>query len=132
MIYAADHRGHGKSEGLRAYVERFDLFVEDQKIFLDLINEKEPNLPIFLLGSSMGSMIAQIFTATYPEGINGLVLAAAGTKLGGVSGFMKPLVKFLALIVPKSRVSDPTIDQLSRDHEVVKAYKEDPLVSSKK
>ena len=30
-VYADDHRGHGKSEGLRNYVEKFDQFIEDEK-----------------------------------------------------------------------------------------------------
>ncbi|MFX1465826.1 MAG: alpha/beta hydrolase, partial [Promethearchaeota archaeon] len=32
-IYATDHRGHGKSEGLRAYVKKFEYYVKDQKTF---------------------------------------------------------------------------------------------------
>lgn len=39
-IYANDHLGHGKSEGLRNYVDSFDQFIEDEKLFYDLIKEK--------------------------------------------------------------------------------------------
>jgi len=131
VIYAADNQGHGRSEGVRAYVKSFDVFIEDQKAFYDLIGEKEQNIPIFLLGSSMGSFIAVILAATYLKDIEGLVLASTGTKLGGFNFFTKVLVKFLALIAPKMKIEDPNIHGLSRDLKFVKAYMEDPLVSTK-
>jgi acylglycerol lipase len=131
VIYAADHQGHGRSEGVRVYVRRFNVFLEDQKIFYDLIREKEQDIPIFLLGTSMGSFIAEILAATHLKDIDGLVLAAAGTELGGINIFTKVIGKFLTFIVPKMKLEDPNIDGLSRDVEVVKAYREDPLVSTK-
>ncbi len=131
VIYAADHRGHGKSEGLQAYVEKFDIYVEDQKTFLDLIREKEPNLPIFVLGHSMGAIIARILAATYPDGIKGLVLSGAGTKVGGTNAFLKAIAKLLVLFAPKKRIGIDLSEQISRDPEVVKAYQEDPLVFKK-
>ena len=131
VIYASDNQGHGRSEGVRAYVKSFDVFVEDQKIFYDLIREKEQDIPVFLLGSSMGSFIAVILAATYMKDIDGLVLASIGTKLGGFNFFTKVLIKFLALIAPNMKIEDPNIDGLSRDLEFVKAYTADPLVSTK-
>ena len=85
VIYAADHQGHGRSEGVRAYVKSFEVYVEGQKIFYDLIREKEQDLPIFLLGSSMGSFIATILAATYLKDIDGLVLSSTGTKLDRIA-----------------------------------------------
>ena len=131
VIYAADLQGHGRSEGVRAYVKSFDVFVEDQKILYDLIKEKEQDIPVFLLGSSMGSFIATILAATYLKNIDGLVLSSTGTKLGGFNLFTKVLIKFLALFVPKMKIEDPNIDGLSRDIKFIKAYMEDPLVSKK-
>ena len=98
---------------------------------IDLIREKEQDMPIFLLGISMGSFIAEILAATYPKDIDGLVLAAARTKLGGISSFAKVIGKILAFIAPRMKLEDPNIDQLFRDPDVVKAYREDPLVSTK-
>jgi alpha-beta hydrolase superfamily lysophospholipase len=131
VVYAADHQGHGRSEGVRAYVKSFDVFIEDQKIFYDLIREKEQDIPIFLLGSSMGSFIATILAATYLKDIDGLVLSSTGTKLGGFNFFTKIVARFLALIIPKKKIEDPNIGGISRDLEVVKAYREDSLVSMK-
>ncbi|MHA1264899.1 MAG: lysophospholipase [Candidatus Helarchaeota archaeon] len=130
-IYANDLRGHGKSEGIQMYVKKFDNFVEDEKIFFDLIKEKEPNIPHFVLGHSMGSVIAELFAVKYPEGIQGLVLSGAATRNKTLSGIMKAFAKFLGAIAPKMRLSVALADSLSHDPEVVKAYKEDPLVYKK-
>jgi acylglycerol lipase len=131
VIYASDLRGHGRSEGLQAYVENFEQYVEEQRIFFSLIKEKEPNLPLFILGHSMGAIIARIFATKYPEGIKGLVLSGAGTRIGGTSGFMKEMAKFLVLIIPKGRIATDLSSQISRDPKVIIEYREDPLVFKK-
>ena len=131
IIYANDHRGHGKSEGVQLYVKKFEEFVEDQKIFFDLISQKEPNLPHFIMGHSMGSTIGELFAVTYPEKIKGLVLSGTATQVGSVRGFMKAVASFLALLAPKMRISMDLAPQLSHDPEVVNAYREDPLVFKK-
>jgi alpha-beta hydrolase superfamily lysophospholipase len=132
-IYAADHRGHGKSEGIRAYVKKFEYYVKDQKTFFDLIKENEPNLPIFLLGHSMGAIIAQMYAVTYPENLKGLVLSGAGTQLGGTgsSTFLRGITKLLSKIIPKRKIDPKLSKEISRDPNVVTAYEDDPLVFSK-
>lgn len=128
VVYANDHRGHGKSEGIQLYVKKFQDFIEDEKIFFNLINEKEPDLPHFILGHSMGSTIAELYAVTYPEKIQGLVLSGVAIQMGAVSGVMKALLKFFGLLAPKMRITMDLAPQLSHDPEVVKAYREDPLV----
>jgi acylglycerol lipase len=128
VVYADDHRGHGKSEGIQLYVKKFDEYIEDQKLFFDLISQKEPNLPHFILGHSMGSTIGELYAVTYPDNIKGLVLAGTAIQLASVHGFMKAVASFLALLGPKMRLKQDLAPQLSHDPEVVKAYREDPLV----
>jgi len=52
-VYALDHRGHGKSEGERVYVEQFSDYVDDLKTFYDIIRKENPGKKIFLVGHSM-------------------------------------------------------------------------------
>ena len=78
-VYADDHRGHGRSEGIRNYVDSFDQYVEDEKKLYDIIKEKHPNLPIFLLGHSMGSLIAIYVIKKYEDLYKGLILSGTGT-----------------------------------------------------
>ncbi|MFO8019636.1 MAG: alpha/beta hydrolase [Promethearchaeia archaeon] len=129
-IYADDHRGHGKSEGVTNYVDSFDLYVEDERILYGIIRENHPDLPIFMLGHSMGSGIAMYFTKRYEDLLKGLILSGTGTSTGGeVSGFLKFMSKILSVLAKKLTI-DPKLDPetLSHDPNVVKAYKEDPLV----
>lgn len=131
-IYALDHRGHGKSEGERAHVKRFDEFIDDLKLFVDLVRKKEKGKKIFMLGHSMGSLIAMLYVARYPEGISGLVLSGTGARPGRVSPLVKALLALIAKIAPKSKFTlpwDPSF--ISRDEKVVEAYVNDPLVSKK-
>jgi len=133
-IYADDHRGHGKSEGLRNHVDSFDEFIEDEKIFYETIKEQYPNLPIFMLGHSLGSFIALFFTEKYENLLNGLILSGTGTNPGKeTSGFLKVIAKIFSKIAPKMKFN-PRIDAkyLSHDPEVIINYKTDPLVYADK
>jgi len=49
-VYALDHRGHGKSEGLRGYVKRFQDYLNDLKTFFDIVRGKHSGTKIFLVG----------------------------------------------------------------------------------
>lgn len=133
-IYADDHRGHGRSEGTRNYVDSFDQYIEDEKTLYDIIKEKHPNLPIFLLGHSMGSLIVIYVIKKYEDLYKGLILSGTGTSVGDkISGFLKTMAKVMGKIAPKLKIS-PGLEanMLSHDPEVVKAYQEDPNVYAEK
>ena len=134
VIYANDHRGHGKSDGKRNYVDYFDQYIEDEKKLYDLIKNKHHNLPIFMLGHSMGSMIALVFTKKYEPLLKGLILSGTGTGAGeSISKTLKVIVKVLAKITPKKFINPGLeADKLSHDSEVVQAYENDPLVNADK
>lgn len=133
-IYADDHRGHGNSEGLRNYIDSFNQYIEDEKLLYDIIKKHLPNVPIFMLGHSLGSFIAIYFTEKYENLLNGLILSGTGTAPGQeTSYFLILLAKILSKIAPKMKFN-PRLDAkfLSHDLEVVKAYENDPLVNADK
>ncbi|MFX1548565.1 MAG: alpha/beta hydrolase [Promethearchaeota archaeon] len=132
-VYADDHRGHGKSEGTRNYVDSFDQFIEDEKKVYDIIKEIYPNLPIFMLGHSMGAIIAAYFAQKYEELLAGLILSGTTTSSAAFPKLLKMMMKILSKITPKLTIN-PNVDPnvLSRDPEVVKAYQEDPYVHAEK
>ena len=134
-IFANDHRGHGKSGGRTNFTKGMDQYVEDERIFYDLVKEKYPNLPIFMLGHSMGGGITFYFAKKYENLLKGIIISGAGTKYGGdgIPGIEKTLAKVMSKIAPKfSANTDLDPNLLSHDAEIVKAYKEDPLVHYKK
>jgi alpha-beta hydrolase superfamily lysophospholipase len=85
-VYADDHRGHGlsvadeKSWGVLADTDGFAKMVEDEKEITDRIKETHTNIPVILIGHSMGSFIARCYVTRYGKEIDGLVLSGTGTQ----------------------------------------------------
>jgi alpha-beta hydrolase superfamily lysophospholipase len=48
-VYALDHRGRGKSDGERYYVEKVAHYVSDVATLVALAKSREPGLPVFML-----------------------------------------------------------------------------------
>ena len=63
-VYGMDHRGHGKSEGLRAYVERFSDYADDLNLLVDRIKVEQGNVKMFMVGHSMGGTVAVDYCVT--------------------------------------------------------------------
>src|SRR5262249_40716395 len=56
--YAVDLHGRGHSDGERFYVEKFNDYVNDAEALVSHVKEREPGLPVFMLGHSAGGVIA--------------------------------------------------------------------------
>ena len=78
IVAANDHVGHGATAIANdTWGDWGDkgphTMMEDEKRFHDLVVEKYPNLPYFLFGHSMGSMIARDYCATYGSDLKGAI-----------------------------------------------------------
>jgi alpha-beta hydrolase superfamily lysophospholipase len=129
-VYSYDLRGHGKSEGKRCDIDRFDQFIDDTKLFFDLIVSENPGLPVFLLGHSMGSLIAIQFAHRYGSLIQGLVISGSGNRAGGdVGSVLIGIVKVLSVVVPHLSIKATDLSKyLSHDPAEVEKNRKDPLV----
>lgn len=129
-IYAHDHRGHGTSQGLRTHVDEFSHYVDDAYSFYEqVVKEHVGGLPLFILGHSMGSVIAMHYMQNYGEEVKGCVLSGAGARSPMDSPLYKVGLSILGKVVPRQRIKFPLPAHfISRDTSVVQAYKEDPLV----
>jgi alpha-beta hydrolase superfamily lysophospholipase len=58
IVVAPDLRGHGHSEGVRGDIDRFDRYVTDVDVAVTWASNMWPDMPIFVLGESMGASIA--------------------------------------------------------------------------
>lgn len=129
IMYAFDHRGHGRSSGRRAYVDSFADFRQDVARFLALVRKEEPNLPLFLLGHSMGGLIVLNYILHHPEPLAGVVASAPAVapSIPSVLAAVGPALSRVAptLALPAKKGAAGTI---ARDPEVVRAYMDDPLV----
>ena len=55
--FAYDQRGHGSRPGERTHVERFEDFVDDLNLASESLRRQSPDLPLFVWGHSMGSIV---------------------------------------------------------------------------
>jgi len=119
-VYAPDHVGHGRSEGERALVTDADTLVDDLHGVAGGARAEHPNLPLALIGHSMGGIIAARYAQRWPGELAALVLS--GPAIGG----NPDLVGLLDL----DPIPDVPIDPatLSRDPAVGDAYAADDLV----
>ena len=79
-VYALDHRGHGQSRGdLLGYFERFEMMADDLRRFIEWVRTEDKAGPLFLLGHSMGGLVALYYTISNQAMLKGLVLS--GTLL---------------------------------------------------
>lgn len=125
--YALDHRGHGHSEGPRAYVDRMDNVVADLDQLVDRATAAHPDAPLFLLGHSMGGCVAIAYTLRHQERLNGLVLSAPLAALEAASPVERAAGRVLSVVAPKLGVYGIDSSTVSRDPEVVRDYDADPL-----
>jgi acylglycerol lipase len=130
-LYAADHRGHGHSHGGKlGYVESMATLVNDLKQLIDLAHSQHPTTPLFLLGHSMGALIALYYTIQFPATVKGLVISAAYmTTAKDFPQLLRFVMRSLAKLLPSLPIG-PVVDSdvLSRDGEITKAYDNDPYV----
>ena len=75
-----DHLGHGdtvstpEDYGFFASKDGYKYVIDDVKGMNDLIRREIPNLPVILLGHSMGSFISRLYAIRYPTSIDGLII----------------------------------------------------------
>ncbi len=127
-VYALDHRGHGRSEGPRAVIDRLDNAVADLDQLIVLAAGEQPGVPLFLLGHSMGGTIAVRYAIAHQDRLTGLILSAPLAALEAASPVTRLVARVLSALTPRLGLFavDPTL--VSRDPAVVKEYETDPLV----
>jgi acylglycerol lipase len=141
-VYAADHRGHGRSDGRRANIERMALILDDLRSFVGFAAERHPGLPLFMVGHSLGGLIALHYAlecgalecgalecGAGSTSLAGLVVSGPAVTATAGSALARRLAGVLSALVPNLGVAALDADhKISRDPEVVRAYREDPLV----
>ncbi|QDM40348.1 alpha/beta hydrolase [Altererythrobacter sp. TH136] len=127
-LYALDHRGHGRSGGKRALVDRMAWVIEDFHKFVSEVRARHGGQRIKLLGHSMGGNVAFGYALRWPEDLSGLILS--GPLIGGSApAGQRLIVKLLSAIAPGLGTVALPPEAVSRDPAVVKAYAADPLVT---
>ncbi len=149
-VYSCDHPGQGKTAGSPDQAGVPDCnrlwqhMLENIRALYTNIRKNQPEIPVFLFGHSMGSILARHFTAVYPIYIQGLILSGSfmihpfilGLSLNFVrlkmlfEGHQKKSIWFNRLFYKNFNrhfKERPTLfEWISSDREAVNAYVNDP------
>ncbi len=150
MVYANDHRGHGRTaESIdklgQVGEDAFSWMVQDLGELTADIRSRHPNLPILLFAHSMGSFLAQLYISEPGEKLDGVILSGTHGKFGWRSRIgsliatreihrlgpltRSPLLAHLMFGSYNRRVARArtSMDWLTRDVEEVDRYLADPM-----
>jgi alpha-beta hydrolase superfamily lysophospholipase len=153
VVCGHDHIGHGHTAPCDAELGHLprrgggDMLVEDLHKMTRIIKEKNPGLPVFLLGHSMGSFVARLYISKYGTGLHGAIIVGTGrcdqpTGLGKsvcrATGLVRggrtrsKLINKLAFGSYLKRIGKgaPEFAWLSRDMDIVEKYSSDKYCSS--
>ena len=121
VIYTADHRGHGLTSGMTSLGDfgpgGAQAAVDDMAVLSRRARAENPDLPLILMGHSMGAMFSQAYILDHSDLIDALVLSGTtgpGPRPAGGpnSGYANPRTEY---------------DWLSRDEAEVDKYIADPF-----
>jgi alpha-beta hydrolase superfamily lysophospholipase len=128
-VYGFDHRGHGRSPGQRGHIRFWADYREDVRRFLRFVEAQDVPRPLFLMGHSLGGLIVLECALRGLLGLRGVIASAPALVQTGVSPLLVTASRILSRVWPRfSLEARLDADLISRDPEVVKAYREDPLV----
>jgi alpha-beta hydrolase superfamily lysophospholipase len=130
VVYAQDHRGHGASADPDAFGDLgpggWAALVDDIGLLSAKIRGDHADLPLILLGHSMGSFAVQQYLLDHSVDVDGVVLTgtAAIDLLEPALDLDQPLD--LAVFNAPFQPARTDYDWLSRDEAIVDAYIADP------
>ncbi|VVB02704.1 unnamed protein product [Arabis nemorensis] len=132
-VYGIDYEGHGKSDGLSAYVRNFDHLVDDVSTHYTTICEREENKEKmrYLLGESMGGAVLLMLHRKKPEFWDGAVLVAPMCK---IAEEMKPNPLLISIfskvveVIPTWKIipGQDIIETAFKQPEIRKQVRENP------
>ncbi|MCQ2486579.1 MAG: lysophospholipase [Clostridia bacterium] len=138
VVYGEDHLGHGKTaatiDKIGELPEKADIhIVDDMHKLYGIAREEVPEGPVFLLGHSMGSFVAKIYSGKYPETIDGVVYCGTGDFTNLLRYIKKPFGLLVKLIGRNRKVlvsnNMLTTSWLSRSKENRADYLKDELIT---
>ena len=133
-VFASDRAGHGKSKGKRGHIKKYEhYFDEVHKLHAEAVR-KYADIACFAYGHSMGGgIVLNYLLSKKRTGLAGIITTGAALELNfnPPKGklFMGKLMRFIYPAFTERSGLD--VNQLSKDPEVVKAYRNDPLAHNK-
>lgn len=128
-VFALDHRGRGRSEGERFFVEKSAHYVEDVHSLVKLAKQRVPGSPLFMLGHSAGGVISCVYALEHQAELAGLVCESFAFQVYAPDIALSA-VKGLSHLAPHAHVLKLPNQFFSRDPRVVELMNADPLIAN--
>jgi alpha-beta hydrolase superfamily lysophospholipase len=126
-LYGFDMRGNGRSPGQRAYLGSWEEYRGDLDACLKRIREWEPNLPLFLLGNSLGGLVVLDYVLHHPGRVEGVIAAAPVLGDVGVPPVLMALGRVMSRVLPRFSLNvGMDLTGLARDPSIIEAVLADP------
>ena len=131
VVYANDHRGHGRTAGDPSRhgdlgTAGWDGLVDDMSALTALAHEEHPGLPLVLFGHSMGSLALQQYLLDRSDDIDAAVLSGTTAVDVIAAGIDTTQPADLSAFNAAFEPARTDFDWLSRDEAEVDLYVADP------
>ena len=97
LVAGFDLRGHGRNPGdhnVASFGEGgWEASIQDMRLFFEILGERFPDLPHFMLGFSLGSFLLREYLDRYSEKVSGAAIMGTGFQPGPVLDIMIAVVK---------------------------------------
>jgi alpha-beta hydrolase superfamily lysophospholipase len=130
-VYALDHRGRGKSEGERFYVDKFSDWLVDVDTLADTARSETPGVPVYILGHSVGGVIASSYAFEHQDEIAGLISESFAFDVG-FPELLQLALEGASYLIPHLPVFSLKNEIFSRDPKVIEQINSDPLIKNEK
>ncbi|WP_040205865.1 alpha/beta hydrolase [Neobacillus jeddahensis] len=106
IVYAFDLRGHGKSAGKRGYIQSWDEFSGDLHEFRKLVSLDQPELPLYIVGHSIGGLMTLEYALEHSVGISGIMAISPAISYEATP-FEQLGISLMGKVKPDYRIKKP-------------------------
>ena len=124
-----DHRGHGQSSGLMAYIRRFSDLIQDLDEVAEILDTKSPT---FIMGHSMGGLVGLNHLLQTKRTYSGFICSSAALEIDpDMSPILQKLAPVMGFLFPKLPTQPLDTTYLTRSPDNHRRYFSDPLIYTK-
>lgn len=122
-----DMRGHGRSGGQRVAVERLDDYLDDLDTFVKIVKARDPGVPVFVFGHSLGGLIVALYATERAPAIDGVVLSGPALAFDAPP-IQAALIRTVDAVAGSAPLFAPVHADFSSSAAVIADMGVDPLV----